>query len=425
MNFNNLVDSVLKEQSNPVMPVNLPSPQERAVKQQAFQQQQQKSINDITNVGKSALELAKILDPSGILSWGDVKQAYDAYVKDPTGTNSLMFLLALGSVVPVMGKASKALKMAVRTGEEQAVKAAINPLISAVGDVSREANALQKAGIDPAQVEQAQQLASRVTQGTNEIKSLIRNGKVDAWRPGGAFYYDDPMPKTKYLPLPKDISQREKVGYVMRADRNLLKSPTVTGSEGTFTVGPQGRTAWHNMLNPNATPEEKMKWGQEYYKQRKYGILPNKTDAGQIQSLQKVKWNPETRYWEYGKERDFTKFRDRYNRLFGPKQETFNVDKWTQGGGTLGRGNKATKEGLSGLLQHIGIPFREEELTRDGLTRVLSQKVNQDKLYQFLKNNPIEMKRFPELYNEITDGNHRFELAKLAGIMDIPVKYKP
>ncbi|NBP03996.1 MAG: hypothetical protein EBU90_28665, partial [Proteobacteria bacterium] len=106
------------------------------------------------------------------------------------------------------------------------------------------------------------------------------------------------------------------------------------------------------------------------------------------------------------------------------EQSTFNPEQWISQGGTLGRGNKSTAEGIKNLLDHIGIPVNSEQITRDQLTNLLNQPQYQEKLYQFLKNNPIEIKKFPELYNEISDGNHRFELAKLAGIKDIPATFK-
>lgn len=134
MTFDQLYNLVL-EQSNPIQPVNLPSPEEQAQKQQAFQQQQQKSVQDVKSLGSGVLEVAKFLDPTGILSWDDVKKAQDAFKKDPSGTNGLMYMLAIGSVVPVMGKATKPLKMAVRSGNATAIQTPLNNLIQNIKNI--------------------------------------------------------------------------------------------------------------------------------------------------------------------------------------------------------------------------------------------------------------------------------------------------
>lgn len=116
MTFDQLYNLV-SEQSNPIQPVNLPSPEEQAQKQQAFQQQQQKSVQDVKSLGSGLLDVAKFLDPTGILSWDDVKKAQEAFKKDPSATNGLMYMLAIGSVIPAVGKGPKALKTAIRGGQ--------------------------------------------------------------------------------------------------------------------------------------------------------------------------------------------------------------------------------------------------------------------------------------------------------------------
>jgi len=97
----------------------------------------------------------------------------------------------------------------------------------------------------------------------------------------------------------------------------------------------------------------------------------------------------------------------------------FNPGKHTSTGGTFSQANKPTAEGLQGLLNHIGIPYKGE-MSRAGLSSLFSSKENKLKLYQFLLSDPIKVKDFPELHKEISDGNHRFELAKIAGIKNIP-----
>ena len=204
--------------------------------------------------------VAKILDPSGVLSWEDIPPTVDAYNKQPTPANALFVILALIAVIPVAGKFAIPLKAAARAGKVAEVKNLITPAVT-----------------------------------------------------------------------------------------TILKHPEVLAK-----------------TNLNAQAITKMK----------NEIITN-----------------------------------------------FNPEKWMQAGGTIGRSNKATIEGMLGLLNHIGIPV-SGQITQTELTRVLMQPANQEKLYHFLKNNPIEIKRFPELYNEIKDGNHRYELARIAGIKNIPATFK-
>ena len=98
----------------------------------------------------------------------------------------------------------------------------------------------------------------------------------------------------------------------------------------------------------------------------------------------------------------------------------FNEESHLSSGGTLSRGNKATRDGLDGLLAHIGIPHNPEVWGKESLEATLSKKGEKLKLFKFLQSNPIEIGDYPESHKEIEDGNHRFALAKLAGIKNIP-----
>ena len=46
--------------------------------------------------------------------------------------------------------------------------------------------------------------------------------------------------------------------------------------------------------------------------------------------------------------------------------------------------------------------------------------INKVKLYNFLKQEPIEITNYPDSHSEVEDGNHRFTLAQFAGIKNIP-----
>jgi len=107
---------------------------------------------------------------------------------------------------------------------------------------------------------------------------------------------------------------------------------------------------------------------------------------------------------------------------FIPNFAVFNANKHIQRGGFVGRSNKSTAQGLSSLISLMGINY-SGPITKQNLTQLFSSKENKKKLYEFLKKQPILIKQYPELYSEVKDGNHRFELAQLAGIKNIPVEY--
>jgi TP901 family phage tail tape measure protein len=107
---------------------------------------------------------------------------------------------------------------------------------------------------------------------------------------------------------------------------------------------------------------------------------------------------------------------------FIPNFAVFNANKHIQRGGFVGRSNKSTAEGLSNLTSLMGINY-SGPITKQNLTQLFSSKENKKKLYEFLKKQPILIKQYPELYSEVKDGNHRFELAQLAGIKNIPAEY--
>lgn len=95
----------------------------------------------------------------------------------------------------------------------------------------------------------------------------------------------------------------------------------------------------------------------------------------------------------------------------------------------IARGNLPELGRLGDLVKFIGI--EGDVKTIDGIRKLMQDPVNKDKLLKFLKDNPIEVShnkalkdQTGEAYYEIKDGNHRYELAKMAGIDDIPVSNK-
>jgi hypothetical protein len=51
-------------------------------------------------------QVVSIGDPTGILSWPDVKDSYVAYYEDPNLSTAGMFLLNFAAAIPIVGKAA-------------------------------------------------------------------------------------------------------------------------------------------------------------------------------------------------------------------------------------------------------------------------------------------------------------------------------
>ena len=95
----------------------------------------------------------------------------------------------------------------------------------------------------------------------------------------------------------------------------------------------------------------------------------------------------------------------------------------------ISRGNLPELNQLDDLRKHIGIEGDVKSM--DDISKLMQDPANKDKLLKFLQDNPIEVshnkalkEQTGEAFYEITDGNHRYELAKMAGIDDIPVSTK-
>jgi hypothetical protein len=69
----------------------------------------------LKDAGAFAIEAAKFLDPTGILSWGDVKDAYNQFVQTKSPFDGTMLVLAVGSVIPVGGKFVKPIQVAAKS----------------------------------------------------------------------------------------------------------------------------------------------------------------------------------------------------------------------------------------------------------------------------------------------------------------------
>ena len=95
----------------------------------------------------------------------------------------------------------------------------------------------------------------------------------------------------------------------------------------------------------------------------------------------------------------------------------------------ISRGNLPELGQLKDLVKFIGIEGDVKSM--DDISKLMQDPANKDKLLKFLQDNPIEVSHNKalkeatgEAFYEITDGNHRYELAKMVGIDDIPVSAK-
>lgn len=94
MNFSNLVQDILKEQFAGEF-----------------------GMQDTSITPNAAIEVAKILDPTGILSWKDAYEAYQAFVKEQTPLNGLILGIAIGSIIPAGKYATTPAKVALKAGK--------------------------------------------------------------------------------------------------------------------------------------------------------------------------------------------------------------------------------------------------------------------------------------------------------------------
>lgn len=141
-----------------------------------------------------------------------------------------------------------------------------------------------------------QNLGSRVSVGSDEVRDIVKSGKVRSKGPygGHTFFYNKPDPKPKYLTSLYDLHgdgplrPGQKMGYVLKGDTSKMTTP-----ERGFMGGSEG-----------------------YYERKGYMTLAPDSQADSIKSLQRVKY-PQS-HWEQpvlGKERDFNRFMQIYNKL--------------------------------------------------------------------------------------------------------------
>lgn len=102
----------------------------------------------------------------------------------------------------------------------------------------------------------------------------------------------------------------------------------------------------------------------------------------------------------------------------GKMPSVFNPSRIIKSGGTISRANKPTLDGIRSILKSSGINSNFSNQAE--LESILAIKGNKKLLYKYLRSNPISVSSFPGDHHEIADGNHRYYLASMAGIKNIP-----
>ena len=147
-----------------------------------------------------------------------------------------------------------------------------------------------------------QNLGSRVTTGSDEVRSILKSGKVKSTGYGGDSYFvDRPDPKSQYFPMNvRDKKLGEKLGYVLRADREKLEDPAPRMYKWLFKKEPT---------------EKAIASSRDSFARRDYKVLPADSPASDIKTIQRMVRDPWSGDWGFKKERDFGKFMKIYNKL--------------------------------------------------------------------------------------------------------------
>ena len=155
-----------------------------------------------------------------------------------------------------------------------------------------------------------QNLGSRVTTGSDEVRNILKSGKVKSKIHGGGgdtYFVDRPEPKWRYMP--PTISKAkygEKLGYVLRADKDKLQPPA---------------ERMHKWLFGHMPDEDAIKSTRDLYASKGYKVLPADSPATDIKTLQRIVRDPKTGDYGFKKERDFSRFMKIYNKLSKAFQE--------------------------------------------------------------------------------------------------------
>jgi len=147
-----------------------------------------------------------------------------------------------------------------------------------------------------------QNLGSRVSTGSEEVRNILKTGKVRSTGYGGDSYFvDKPEPKSQYFPMNvRDKKLGEKLGYVLRADRDKLEDPAYRMYKWLFKKEPT---------------EQAIASSKDSFANRNYKVLPADAPSTDIKTIQRIVRDPKTGDWGFKTERDFNKFQQIYNKL--------------------------------------------------------------------------------------------------------------
>lgn len=163
--------------------------------------------NTVTPTPGWMTTVAKILDPTGILSYEDIPPAMDAFNKEPTPFNAFMMLLSITAVIPLAGKIAAPLKIAAKAGQYDRV-IQLTPYISKkiVELMEKNAGNIAKLNIPAETIQKAKQMVQSARAEdmipAHVFKQMISDfkatgGKITKAAPGDGSYYDA---KTKTSP---------------------------------------------------------------------------------------------------------------------------------------------------------------------------------------------------------------------------------
>lgn len=152
-----------------------------------------------------------------------------------------------------------------------------------------------------------QNLGSRVSIGSDEIRDILKNKRITSREPaykGHTFFSDSPAidsSNQQYLPRPSYKDKfGSKLGYVIKADKSVMQRVPKD-----ITIG---------------APYP------EYYDDRGYKVTKPNTPSSSIKTIQRIKVAPQLNQFKekdivMGKERDFNRFMQIYNKLSKAFQE--------------------------------------------------------------------------------------------------------
>jgi len=153
------------------------------------------------------------------------------------------------------------------------------------------------------QVLEEQPLPSRISVGPEEVRNIVKTGKVTSRGPYGGHTFFGTKGEERFPSAMKNFwyaygeegpfKQGKKAGYVLRGDPSKMQTPS------------------------NIDPTKGLTHDTAYYKDKGFVTLPPESSASSIKTIQRIK-QPSTSWSEpgvLGKERDFNRFMQIYNKL--------------------------------------------------------------------------------------------------------------